>query len=134
MVESSDAVGFPKLVCAGRTGYYKYVIMQLVGEDLGKLRRAMPDKHFTPSTALLVAIQTLQRFVFQKLFLSKSLYFRIETLHDHGWLCRDVKASNFAIGRDDDSGTIFMLDFGFARRFKYAYISLICSTLPTICF
>jgi hypothetical protein len=32
------------MVAAGRTDQYKYAVMQLVGPDLGKLRRAMPNK------------------------------------------------------------------------------------------
>uniref|UniRef100_A0AC34F751 Protein kinase domain-containing protein n=1 Tax=Panagrolaimus sp. ES5 TaxID=591445 RepID=A0AC34F751_9BILA len=103
MAKIGRGVGFPKLICAGRTGYYKYAIMQLVGADLGRLRRAMPDKRFTETTSILVALQTLNR---------------IETLHDLGWLCRDIKSPNFAIGRGNEAGTVFMLDFGFARRYK----------------
>jgi tau tubulin kinase len=103
MGKNSHGIGFPKLICAGRTGYYKYAIMQLVGADLGRLRRAMPDKRFTETTSVLVALQTLNR---------------IETLHDLGWLCRDIKSPNFAIGRGNEAGTVFMLDFGFARRYK----------------
>ena len=32
---------------------------------------------------------------------------------------RDVKASNLAVGKDEDAGTVYMLDFGFARRYLY---------------
>ncbi|KHJ93418.1 hypothetical protein OESDEN_06673 [Oesophagostomum dentatum] len=77
--------------------------MQLVGPDLGKLRRCQIDKRFSVPTALRVLQQTLQR---------------LEVLHDAGWLCRDVKAPNFAIGLGNESGVIYMLDFGFARKYK----------------
>lgn len=104
MTKAHHIKGFPKLICAGRTGYYKYAIMELVGVDLGKLRRAMPNKCFSPITALKVAIQTLKR---------------IEELHDLGWICRDIKANNFAIGRGSKNwDLIYMLDFGFARKYK----------------
>ncbi|CAD6185971.1 unnamed protein product [Caenorhabditis auriculariae] len=96
-------VGFPHFIAAGRTFNYKYCVMQLVGPDLGRLRRTRPDKKFTMATALRILDQTLTR---------------LENLHDAGWLCRDVKAPNFAIGLDTDESTIFMLDFGFARKFK----------------
>lgn len=36
--------GFPRLVVAGRNAHYKYAVMQLVGVDLGRLRRAMPER------------------------------------------------------------------------------------------
>uniref|UniRef100_A0A915PK24 Protein kinase domain-containing protein n=1 Tax=Setaria digitata TaxID=48799 RepID=A0A915PK24_9BILA len=94
-------VGFPRLIVAGRTPLYKYVIMELVGPDLQRLRRSIPTKKFSLSTSLRLASQTLKR---------------IEALHDCGWLCRDVKANNFCIGKEN-MGLIYMLDFGFARRF-----------------
>ncbi|MCP9260697.1 Tau-tubulin kinase 1 [Dirofilaria immitis] len=84
--------GFPRLIAAGKTTLYKYIIMELVGPDLQRLRRLIPTK---------IASQTLKR---------------IEALHDSGWLCRDVKANNFCIGKKN-MGLIYMLDFGFARRF-----------------
>ncbi|TKR82438.1 hypothetical protein L596_016163 [Steinernema carpocapsae] len=95
-------VGFPKIYDAGRTNNFKYVVMQLVGPDLGKLRRSLPGKKFSLITALRLCAQTLDR---------------VETLHDMGWLCRDIKAPNFAIGLGDQAGIVYMLDFGFARRF-----------------
>lgn len=95
--------GFPRFMAAGRTDYYKYCVMQLVGPDLGKLRRSLPDRKFSPATALNVLQQTLHR---------------LESLHDAGWLCRDVKAPNFAIGLGQEEGTIYMLDFGFARKYR----------------
>lgn len=58
---------------------------------------------FTLTTALRLSIQTLDR---------------IEILHDTGWLSRDIKANNFAIGLKDDNHTVYILDFGFARRFR----------------
>uniref|UniRef100_A0A8R1U1T5 Protein kinase domain-containing protein n=3 Tax=Onchocerca TaxID=6281 RepID=A0A8R1U1T5_ONCVO len=97
------AVGFPQLIAQGRTNQIKYVIMQLLGPDLGKLRRCFKDKKFSLTTALRLSIQTLDR---------------IETLHNTGWLSRDIKANNFAIGLKNDNQTVYIFDFGFARRFR----------------
>lgn len=58
---------------------------------------------FALTTALRLGVQTLNR---------------IETLHETGWLSRDIKANNFAIGLKDDNQTVYILDFGFARRFR----------------
>jgi len=102
LTQLGSQVGFPQMVAAGRTENYKYAVMQLIGPDLGKLRRAMPAKKFSLGTALIICKQTLRR---------------IETLHDLGWLCRDIKAPNFAVGLGDKINTIYMLDFGFARRY-----------------
>ena len=42
--ELCPAVGFPRFIAAGQTHYYKYCIMELLGPDLSKLRRSLPDK------------------------------------------------------------------------------------------
>ncbi|CAJ0945773.1 unnamed protein product, partial [Mesorhabditis belari] len=101
--EMNTQTGFPRFIGAGQTPYYKYCIMELLGPDLSKLRRSLDAKKFSTTTALQVCIQTLQR---------------LETLHDHGLLCRDVKAPNFAIGLESRASIIYMLDFGFARKYK----------------
>ena len=84
-----------------------------------------PICRFTLATSLKICRQTLHR---------------IETLHDLGWLCRDIKAPNFAIGLGAKTNLVYMasgggvavcsrqyarahcffvlqLDFGFARRY-----------------
>ncbi|VDK66773.1 unnamed protein product [Anisakis simplex] len=95
--------GFPRFIAAGRTSQLKFLVLQLVGPDINKLRRCLPEKKFCLSTALRLSQQTLER---------------IETLHDVGWLSRDIKASNFAIGKKKNNNTVYMLDFGFARRYR----------------
>ncbi|GMT23646.1 hypothetical protein PFISCL1PPCAC_14943 [Pristionchus fissidentatus] len=104
-MQRRGAVGFPRMIAAGRTSAYKYLVMQMLGPDLGKLRRSLPEKRFSLATALKVALQTVDR---------------LQALHDAGWLCRDVKAPNLVVGinDDEDNGQIYMLDFGFARRFR----------------
>ncbi|GMS82000.1 hypothetical protein PENTCL1PPCAC_4175, partial [Pristionchus entomophagus] len=42
----------------------------------------------------------------------------VETLHECGFLHRDIKPHNFAIGLPPREATIFMLDFGIARRYR----------------
>ncbi|CAB3401252.1 unnamed protein product [Caenorhabditis bovis] len=105
LMATKGVPGFPQFIAAGRTHLYRYCIMQLVGPDLGRLRRTRPDRKFSVSTALQILDQTLKR---------------LEDMHDRGWLNRDVKAPNFAIGVGADERTVYMLDFGFARKFKDA--------------
>lgn len=102
LTQQSNTIGFPRLIAAGRCADFKYIVMQLLGPDLRSLHRAMAGRKFTIGTALRVACDTLDR---------------IQTLHSMGWLCRDVKANNYVIGCGADVRTIYMLDFGFARRF-----------------
>ncbi|KAK5976793.1 putative serine/threonine-protein kinase, partial [Trichostrongylus colubriformis] len=105
LMSVKGSVGFPLFIAAGRTKIYRYCVMQLVGPDLGKLRRSLVAKRFSVPTALRVLQQTLRR---------------LEVLHDAGWLCRDVKAPNFAVGLGHENSIIYMLDFGFARKYKDA--------------
>ncbi|GMS94910.1 hypothetical protein PENTCL1PPCAC_17085, partial [Pristionchus entomophagus] len=104
-MQRRGVVGFPMMIAAGRTSAYKYLVMQMLGPDLGKLRRSLPEKRFSLATALKVALQTVDR---------------LHALHDAGWLCRQRREGAKSGGWNDeqDNGQIYMLDFGFARRFR----------------
>ncbi|VDK63182.1 unnamed protein product [Anisakis simplex] len=81
--------------------------MKLVGKNLWDLRVERPQQRFSLNTALKAAEQCLES---------------IEHLHKIGYLHRDVKPGNFAIGRQENNEhhTIFMLDFGLCRQFSTA--------------
>lgn len=79
------------------------------------LRVERPEQRFTLNTALKAAEQCLES---------------IEHLHTVGFLHRDIKPGNFAIGRPEanEHHTIFMLDFGLCRQFRF--FALRCIRLP----
>uniref|UniRef100_A0A8R1EJN3 Protein kinase domain-containing protein n=1 Tax=Caenorhabditis japonica TaxID=281687 RepID=A0A8R1EJN3_CAEJA len=101
-----NQTGFPALSASGRTDHFKYVVMQLVGPDLSMLLEFAPQNRFTPSTIYKIALQTLDR---------------LRVLHDAGWLNRDVKAQNFAVGLGEESNIVYMLDFGLTRRYLWVF-------------
>ncbi|EPB76217.1 hypothetical protein ANCCEY_04695 [Ancylostoma ceylanicum] len=142
LMSVKGAVGFPLFIAAGRTSTYRYCVMQLVGPDLGKLRRSLIDKRL-----VFVEIKPQETNMVDPDFLSQQLYeFYSKPCGD--WKCctmqdgsagneypsshcrgtllvekvhfSDVKAPNFAIGIGSESGVIYMLDFGFARKYKEA--------------
>ncbi|TKR70818.1 hypothetical protein L596_022792 [Steinernema carpocapsae] len=79
------------------------LIMSLVGRSLSFTRRLCKNQRFSTSTAVRVAIQCL---------------LAIRELHFIGYLHRDIKAGNFALGTyPDDIRKIVLLDFGFARPY-----------------
>ncbi|KAK0424836.1 hypothetical protein QR680_008880 [Steinernema hermaphroditum] len=79
------------------------VIMSLVGRSLSFMRRLCKNQRFSTSTAIRVAFQCLEA---------------IQELHFIGYIHRDIKAGNFAIGiYPDDVRRIVLLDFGFARPY-----------------
>uniref|UniRef100_A0A1I7T099 Protein kinase domain-containing protein n=1 Tax=Caenorhabditis tropicalis TaxID=1561998 RepID=A0A1I7T099_9PELO len=102
LTKVGNQTGFPSLIDAGRTDHFKYVVMQLVGPDLSMLLEFAPQKQFSKSTIYKIALQTLDR---------------LRVLHNEGWLNRDVKAQNFAVGLGEESSIVYMLDFGLTRKY-----------------
>ncbi|CAI2325130.1 unnamed protein product [Caenorhabditis sp. 36 PRJEB53466] len=83
---------------------YNYMVISLLGKDLYRLRSEMPTRSFSINTTTKIALETLEA---------------IEELHNCGYLSRDVKPSNFAPGIRENAQhkTIFMFDFGLAKKF-----------------
>lgn len=93
-----------RILSYGRTIDYNYLIMTLVGCNLGDLRKLCPDRMFTLSSSARLAIQCLQG---------------IKNVHLTGFVHRDIKPSNFALGSTKQTARIvFILDFGLARQFE----------------
>lgn len=76
------------------------MVMTLCNRTLSRLRRMMPDKHFTKSTAARLSVQLLEA---------------IRDLHMSGIIHRDVKGSN--CGWHAPSRRILLFDLGFSRKY-----------------
>ncbi|RCN33793.1 hypothetical protein ANCCAN_20362 [Ancylostoma caninum] len=76
--------------------------MGLVGPSLEDIRKKDLLKNYTKSTAMQCCIQTMTA---------------LRDLHGIGYLHRDIKPQNYAIGLGPKESTIYMLDFGIARKF-----------------
>ncbi|ETO23888.1 Protein kinase domain containing protein [Reticulomyxa filosa] len=78
--------------------------MDKLGESLEQLF-TLCGRKFSIKCVCLIALQLISR---------------IQELHNHGWLHRDVKPDNFLIGDGPKSGTagsqIYMIDFGLGKR------------------
>ncbi|KAL3225101.1 hypothetical protein MRX96_004684 [Rhipicephalus microplus] len=92
-----------RFIGCGRNDRFNYVVMQLQGKNLAELRRSQPRGAFSLSTTLRLGLQILRA---------------IQSIHEVGFLHRDVKPSNFAMGRTQHSSRkVYMLDFGLARQY-----------------
>ncbi|XP_076311730.1 uncharacterized protein LOC143225719 [Tachypleus tridentatus] len=95
-----------RFIGCGRNDRFNYVVMQLQGKNLAELRRSQPRGAFSLSTTLRLGLQILRA---------------IESIHEVGFLHRDVKPSNFSMGRQSQScRKVYMLDFGLARQYVTA--------------
>uniref|UniRef100_A0AC34Q050 Protein kinase domain-containing protein n=1 Tax=Panagrolaimus sp. JU765 TaxID=591449 RepID=A0AC34Q050_9BILA len=95
---------FCELIDRGHIGNYNYLVMTLVGPSFHDLRKLYGDKEkqkFSLGCALSCGIKCVEA---------------IEELHSVGYLHRDIKPGNFAVGKED-SRRVIMLDFGMARKY-----------------
>lgn len=95
---------FLRLFDRGRTVDFKFIVMTFVGPTLDRVRnKFILGKQFSPKTAQRICVQMLEA---------------LRDLHSLGYLHRDLKPQNFAIGANDDDRTrVYLLDFGVTRRF-----------------
>lgn len=78
------------------------MVIEKLGLNLEELLH-LGNKQFSLATTLMIGIQALNL---------------IEHLHSRSFLHRDIKPDNFVIGREAKASTIYMIDFGLAKRFE----------------
>jgi serine/threonine protein kinase len=61
------------------------------------------NKKFTVPTMINIGIQLITR---------------LEQIHRKGFVHRDIKANNFMIGKGEKAKTVYVIDFGLAKRYK----------------
>ncbi|KAK6736471.1 hypothetical protein RB195_019261 [Necator americanus] len=94
---------FVPFIDKGKTKKFKFLVMGLVGKSLEDIRRYILFRNYSKPTAMNASLQTLQA---------------VWDLHDVGYLHRDIKPQNFAVGLGEYEKTIYMLDFGIARKYR----------------
>uniref|UniRef100_A0A1I7Z0H5 Protein kinase domain-containing protein n=1 Tax=Steinernema glaseri TaxID=37863 RepID=A0A1I7Z0H5_9BILA len=97
-----DKTHFLKMYDRGKKEKFFFIVMTLVGDSLLDLKRQRSTGAFSPATGIKVARQCLEA---------------IGELHDCGFIHRDIKPGNYAVGRPPLHCTVYILDFGIARRF-----------------
>ncbi|XP_037958659.1 metacaspase-2 isoform X2 [Teleopsis dalmanni] len=98
---TTGSVGIPTFHWFGEHEEYNALVMELLGPSLEDLFFAC-NRHFSLKTIIQLTDQMLRR---------------VQCLHKSDWLHRDIKPDNFAMGIDEFSSTVYLFDFGLAKRF-----------------
>ena len=102
LLKSIPGTGIPTMHWFGIAGEYNAMVMELLGQNLEDLF-SYCTRNFTLKTILMITIQLLER---------------IKHVHDNNYIHRDIKPQNFLVGKDSTAKTIYILDFGLAKRYR----------------
>ena len=94
--------GFSQLKWFGSEENYSYLVIDLLGTTLSKTIECY--NRFSLKTVLILGMQILDR---------------IKVLHEKYLLHRDIKPDNFLFGLETQTNKLFLVDFGFAKRYDY---------------
>ena len=101
-------VGVPRVTWSGEVVIqekkYKVMVMELLGANLEFLFLNC-RRRFSLKTVLMLADQMITR---------------LEYVHNHNYVHRDIKSGNFVIGRGNQRNNIFLVDFGASNTYRDA--------------
>ncbi|KAJ6508887.1 kinase-like domain-containing protein [Mycena sanguinolenta] len=98
--------GMPTLWACGVEGAWDYLAIDLLGASLDNLYRKSGKDTMDLSSVCSIAMQLITR---------------LEFMHSRGILHRDIQLGNCVIGLPPNEKTIYMIDFGFSKRYIDPY-------------
>jgi serine/threonine protein kinase len=96
------AEGVPKIYGSGAFGHMTCMVMELLGPNLDSLFKQL-EKHFELRTIIQIAIQGVER---------------VQHVHSCYYMHRDIKPQNFMFGVADKQTTLYIADFGLAKKYQ----------------
>jgi serine/threonine protein kinase len=91
----------PFIKSFGYSGDYNILVMQLLGKSLEELF----------NKKLKFSIKTVSLLAYQMITV-------LQYIHDRHIIHRDIKPDNFVMGLNKDNATLFLLDFGLAKKYR----------------
>ncbi|KEP65598.1 UNVERIFIED_CONTAM: casein kinase I [Hammondia hammondi] len=95
-------VGVPVCYHYGDEGEWHVMVIDRLGHSLEDLFN-LCKRNFSVETVLHLGIQMLDR---------------IEYIHKHHCIHRDIKPDNFLVGRGENANVVYLIDFGLAKKFR----------------
>ncbi|KAL4070053.1 kinase-like domain-containing protein [Scleroderma yunnanense] len=100
------ADGMPRLWASGVQGKWHYLVISLLGSSLESIYRGSGKKAMDLRSVCSIAIQVI---------------IRLQTMHNREVLHRDIQLGNCVIGLPPNETIIYMIDFGFSKRYIDPY-------------
>lgn len=101
MHKSGCEIGFPKIYDFLETPDYNILVMQLLGPSLEDMFNKC-KRRFKLQTVFLLADQIMDL---------------MKSVHEAGYIHRDIKPNNFLIDRNHDNPQIYIMDFGLSKKY-----------------